>query len=200
MNCDFSESKYIINGKDMIQHRYRLFLSPYIFNPSALYNDDDTYIYMGIQFSNNELDSITREDFKTDYIKQCIILACNYYNIIYEQFTCIYDADQIFDIKPFYLEKFIRKKDNIKFILLGDGMSQVNFFSGSGLNLGINTVNIIIDNDNCNAINLPDSDDRLMLITEQVVKLKLKELQYDADTILRRSIIVCKFNKYNIIY
>jgi len=152
-DCNFDGFfKIGTTGKKIFQHRYRLFVSSNLLN-NTLYKVDP-YIYLGIQFSNDEYSHINLK-----YIIDCIIIALFYYNL-----NDYIDLDEtienlkfnklndIFKINIYLVKNQIQIAEesftqlpNKPVILMGDGLLRINFFSGTGVNFGIKHVDLLLD-------------------------------------------------------
>lgn len=136
-NSQFEELNNSFNG----QNRYRMFISP---------QNNNKYIYLGIQFSENELESynylnnMKLNDDGMTYIKECIKVGCNFYNFNYDNFIEVTNKE-VFDIKLSYCYSYYNYNENTGVFLVGDSKTKVNFFSGMGLNIGITNVLAIIE-------------------------------------------------------
>ena len=136
------------NGPFGFQHRYRLFI-----DPNRETNKDTFFIYLGIQFSQEELEGyfIPQNKFELNevgklYVSSSIHMACNYYDIEKTHFEI--DCDyKVFDIKIKYYEKSVIEDEvNLtKLFLVGDSKCKVNFFAGIGVNEGMMNCLAIID-------------------------------------------------------
>jgi hypothetical protein len=150
--CNF-DGFYKIKDKKhskIFQHRYRLFISSNLINQDTYI--EDPYIYLGIQFSNLEyIKGIT-----LDYIYNCIILALYYYDLydfIDLEITTgkLYSNYKLSDLFPIQISliqnhiqlKSIDKSEKNSIILMGDGILKVNFFSGTGVNFGLENVDTV---------------------------------------------------------
>lgn len=121
-NSKFEELNSSFNG----QNRYRMFISP---------QRNNKYIYLGIQFSENELESynylnnMKLNDNGMIYIKECIKVACKFYNFNYDNFKEVTNKE-VFDLKLSYSYSYYNYNEKTGVFLVGDSKTKVNFFLG----------------------------------------------------------------------
>ena len=166
------------------EDRYRLFFSPTILNNNQTKARNNINIYMGIQISYNELETIkniigpsnNRTKFK-EYIKKCVEIALKNY---YKDFDYSEDKYEInitnhFPIILKFNEQNVMtlKDTNTKLFLMGDGKFGVNFFSGTGVNYGLTHASIVVDvinNNPSNNVNIIEQNIRNKLVVAKITK------------------------------
>jgi hypothetical protein len=149
---------------NITQDRYRIFVQPSVFSLSSSAKKS---IYMGIQFKDNEWG----EGDKNEYLKNCFLLGCKLYDIEIEYFdSSLLDNIQTFPITIFKSDDFIftfeplSKKFKCPVCLLGDSIAGVHFFSGTGVNFGINSAIKVTDRESITLLTNPNFDNHLSTI------------------------------------
>jgi hypothetical protein len=196
------------NLKPVSQDKFRLFTSSHILDGEPL-NQKTHYIYLGVQFSANELhENNIPDQLVPGYIQNLMELACSYYGLEYTDFDFTYDLKtlndftepsgnnikrKLFDIAPAISDRSVitlKIPDTVpikelpiirpKVIIVGDGRAKVNFFSRSGVNFGINNVDAIINS--------------IQKLNDQTINIELPG-EYKPVSLLQKSIDVSLFDK-----
>ena len=179
---------------NILQHRYRLFICSNVFN--GIDKDIAPYIYLGTQFSNEEY---LNNKLDKKYILKCVHLALLYYGIYdiidYRKFKIELDKEQpyIFPIHISLVKEplFITQISHTPIVLMGDGLLNINFFSGTGVNFGLNEVTSVVselDKGEFNDIN--DINNRLL----EKSSLAIPQSISTVEDIFKKSINSLKFN------
>ena len=196
------------NLKPVNQDKFRLFTSSHILDGEPL-NQKTHYIYLGVQFSANELhENNIPDQLVPGYIQNLMELACSYYRLEYSDFDFTYDLEthiditeptgdnikrKLFDIAPAISDRSVidlKIPDTVpleqipttrpKVVIVGDGRARVNFFSRSGVNFGINNVDAIVKS--------------IQKLNDQTINIGLPG-EYKPVSLLQKSIDVSLFDR-----
>lgn len=200
------------------QNRYRFFATnidkysqyySYFNNIKSNNNSWYTSIMLSINEYNYIKDILHKKDFtindinksnldKYNYFELLLFSCFNFYGLINDNINFLNElinacTFNIFPVQLFYTNDFIAKKinnDSPTIFSIGDSILGVNYFSGSGLNYGMNSVNILKDI----LINDDNIDNKINKYNDTIKDNKLRE------NLIASINALIDFNKINIKY